>query len=148
MRGGKEKPPMRNLIIGRDRRGKSRFAIRRDVRFKILEKEQVVSTGNGRTVDLSSQGVAFETASKLAVGELLELSISWPVLLDETCLMQLVVCGHVVRTRRNVVACTIDRYEFRTQRKATPISLRDIDVSGFRRWMAGPKLELKSVAGA
>ena len=139
---------MRNPIIGKDRRGKSRFAIRRELRFKILEKEQVVSTGNGCTVNLSSQGVAFETPTTLSVGELLELSISWPVLLDETCLMQLVVFGHVVRTRKNVAACTIDRYEFRTQRRAIPISLRDADASSFRRWMAGPKLELKNAARA
>jgi hypothetical protein len=139
---------MRNPMIGRERRGKSRFAIKRELRFKILEKEQVVATGSGQTVDLSSQGVAFETANKLAVGELVELSISWPVLLDETCLMQLVVFGHVVRQRRGLVACTIDRYEFRTQRRATPISLRDTDVWSFRRWMDGPKLEIKSAAEA
>lgn len=137
---------MRNPIIGRDRRGKSRFAIRRDLRFKVLEREQIVSTGSGHTVDLSSQGVAFETANKLAVGELVELSISWPVLLDETCLMQLVVFGHVVRSRRSTVACTIDRYEFRTQRRATPISLRDTDASSFRRWMDGPKFEIAKSA--
>jgi hypothetical protein len=129
-------------MIGRDRRGKSRFAIRRDLRFKVLEKEQIVSTGAGHTVDLSSQGVAFETANKLGVGTLLELSISWPVLLDETCLMQLVVCGHVVRSRRGVVACTIDRYEFRTQRRAVPISLRDTDATSFRRWMDSPKFDI------
>ena len=139
---------MRNPITGNERRGKSRFAIRRELRFKILEKEQVVSTGNGRTVDLSSQGLAFETASKLSVGQLMELSISWPVLLDETCLMQLVVFGHVVRARRSFVACTIDRYEFRTQRRVIPISLREADESSFRRWMAGPKLELKTAIRA
>jgi hypothetical protein len=139
---------MRHPIIGRDRRGKSRFAIRRDLRFKVLEREQIVSTGVGQTVDLSSQGVAFETANKLAVGELVELSISWPVLLDETCLMQLVVCGHVVRSRRAIVACTIDRYEFRTQRRTVPISLRDTDASSFRRWMDGPKFEVKSAVRA
>jgi hypothetical protein len=134
---------MRNPVLGRERRSKCRFTIRRELRFKILEKEQVVSTGNGQTLDLSSQGVAFETPSKLSVGELLELSISWPVLLDETCLMQLVVFGHVVRARRGLVACTIDRYEFRTQRRATPISLRDTDVINFRRWMDAPKIEMK-----
>jgi hypothetical protein len=143
---------MRNPIteseLGRDRRSKCRFAIRRELRYKVLEKEQIVSTGTGLTLDLSSHGVAFETANKLSVGELLELSISWPVLLDETCLMQLVVCGHVVRSRRGIVACTIDRYEFRTQRRATSISLRDTNVWSFRRWVDAPKLELKNAAGA
>jgi hypothetical protein len=139
---------MRNQILGRERRSKCRFAIRRDLRFKILEKEQVISTGNGQTVDLSSHGVAFETPTKLSVGELLELSISWPVLLDETCLMQLVVFGHVVRTRRGIVACTIDRYEFRTQRRTTPISLRDTDVINLRRWIDGLKIEMKSALRA
>ena len=139
---------MRNPMIGRDRRGKSRFAIRRELRFKVLEREQVVSTGGGHTVDLSSQGVAFETANKLGVGELLELSISWPVLLDETCLMQLVVCGHVVRSRRGIVACTIDRYEFRTQARATPMPTKaPLDLS-FRRWGGTAIKETKAATGA
>jgi hypothetical protein len=135
-------------IVQRERRGKCRFAIRRDMRFKVLEKELVVSSGAGCTLDLSSQGVAFDTTSKLAVGDLLELSISWPVLLDETCHMQLVVFGHVVWTRRKTVACTIDRYEFRTQRRATPISLRDTTACTLRRWMGETKLEMKNAARA
>ncbi|HLI83193.1 MAG TPA: PilZ domain-containing protein [Bryobacteraceae bacterium] len=133
-------------IVQRERRGKFRFAISRDLRFKVLEGEQVVSTGAGCTLNVSSQGVAFETAERLAVGDLLELAISWPVLLDKTCRMQLVAFGHVVWTRRRTVACTIDRYEFRTQRRAASISLRDVNVSSLRRWADGPALQTKNAA--
>lgn len=97
-----------------DRRAKHRFAIVRELRFKVLDDESRV-TGIGNTVDISSGGVAFETMTKLLPGTLMEISISWPVLLDHTCLMRLVVLGRVVRTRRQVVACTVDKYEFRTQ---------------------------------
>lgn len=101
-----------------DRRAKHRFAIERELRFKVLDGERPTTTGIGNTVDISSGGVAFETMTKLLPGTLMELSISWPVLLDDTCLMRLVVLGRVVRTRRQIVACTVDKYEFRTQARA------------------------------
>jgi hypothetical protein len=101
-----------------DRRAKHRFAIERELRFKLLDGEKPTKTGIGNTIDISSGGVAFETVTKLVPGTLMELSISWPVLLDDTCLMRLVVLGRVVRTRRQIVACTVDKYEFRTQARA------------------------------
>jgi hypothetical protein len=98
-----------------------------------MERERVVSKGVGRTVDISSIGVAFEAAGKFKPGALVQLSISWPVLLDETCKMQLMIVGRVVRTGNQDVACTIDRYEFRTQARLAPNPTR-VDQT-IRRWI-------------
>jgi hypothetical protein len=116
-----------------DRRSKHRFAIQRELHFKVMERERVVSTGAGKTVDISSMGVAFEAAGKFKSGALVQLSISWPVLLDETCRMQLMIVGRVVRTEKQSVACTIDRYEFRTQARLAPNPTR-VDQT-IRRWI-------------
>jgi hypothetical protein len=91
-------------------------------------------TGVGNTVDISSGGVAFETVAQLLPGTLVEISISWPVLLDDTCLMRLVVLGRVVRTRRQVVACTVDKYEFRTQARVPQSPVRRTVDPLQRRW--------------
>jgi PilZ domain len=117
-----------------DRRAKHRFAIERELRFKILDGERPTKTGIGNTVDISSGGVAFETLAKLVPGTLMEVSISWPVLLDDTCLMRLVVLGRVVRTRRQIVACTVDKYEFRTQARAPQNQPRTSFEEAQRRW--------------
>jgi hypothetical protein len=141
---------------GKERRSKRRFIIEREVRFRILEKDRVTESGVGQTLDISSSGVAFENTTPprlrvhLAPGTTLELSISWPVLLDETCLMKLVVFGHVVRTRRQVVVCTIDRYEFRTQARpwsGPTLAPRPGD-GMMRRWMGDFVRETKASAGA
>ena len=116
-----------------DRRAKHRFAIERELRFKVLDSGRPV-TGVGNTVDISSGGVAFETVTQLLPGTLVEISISWPVLLDDTCLMRLVVLGRVVRTRRQVVACTVDKYEFRTQARVAPSPERTAVDPVQRRW--------------
>ena len=128
-----------------DRRTKHRFAIARELRFKVLDGERPATTGVGNTVDISSGGVAFETVTKLVPGSLMEISISWPVLLDDTCLMRLVVLGRVVRTRRQIVACTVDKYEFRTQARVhqTPVH-RSIDPAQ-RRWsLSDPQMPEKA----
>lgn len=121
-----------------DRRAKHRFAIERELRFKILDGERPTKTGIGNTVDISSGGVAFETMAKLVPGTLMEVSISWPVLLDDTCLMRLVVLGRVVRTRRQIVACTVDKYEFRTQARAPQNQPRTSFEETPRRWAVSP----------
>ena len=117
-----------------DRRAKHRFAIARELRFKVLDGERPATTGVGNTVDISSGGVAFETVTKLVPGSLMEISISWPVLLDDTCLMRLVVLGRVVRTRRQIVACTVDKYEFRTQARVPQSPVRRTVDPLQRRW--------------
>jgi hypothetical protein len=97
-----------------ERRTKLRFALNRELRYKLLDHEKIVATGEGETVDMSSGGVAFRTNADLTAGNYIELSISWPALLGDSCPMRLVVYGKVVRRSDGMVASTVEKWEFRT----------------------------------
>jgi|WetSurMetagenome_2_1015567.scaffolds.fasta_scaffold1089223_1 hypothetical protein len=99
----------------KDRRAKARFPICRELRFKVVENGQVVGSGAGLTQNIGSGGVAFFADGKVQPGAFAELSISWPVLLDDACPMRLIIFGRVLRTAYGWSACTVDKYEFRTQ---------------------------------
>jgi hypothetical protein len=98
-----------------ERRCKERFRLSREMRYRILEDGEIVATGNGFTRDLSSAGIAFRTNDPLPGEGFAELSISWPAFLDDNCPMQLIVFGRLVRSSDGVAACTVEKYEFRTQ---------------------------------
>jgi len=44
-----------------------------------------------------------------------ELSMNWPVLLNDRCAMKLMIYGCIVRSTDSGAAVAIERYEFRTQ---------------------------------
>src|SRR5689334_23996706 len=100
--------------ISQDRRSKRRYPIELPVQYKIMKNYLVMGTGTGNSIDLSSGGIAFTTTSPLKVGSYLELSISWPVLLNQSCPLKLVASGRIVRTSETCTAISLDRYEFRT----------------------------------
>ncbi len=77
---------------------------------------KVVATGAGHTINIGSGGVAFSTEADLRPGALVELSISWPALLNQTCPMRFVVFGRVLRCTGHKAVCSLDKYEFRTAR--------------------------------
>ncbi len=97
-----------------DRRKSDRFPIEREVRYKILSKKHE-EIGNGRTLNMSSNGVLFSTDQMLVPGRRLELNISWPVQLNATIPLKLVARGRVVRYEEGRAAMEIQQYEFRTQ---------------------------------
>ncbi len=133
-----------------ERRSKFRFAIQRDVRYKFAEDGVVVASGLGQTVDISSGGVAFVAERSLTCGGLVELSISWPMLLDQNCPMRFIVFGRVLRCAGRKAVCTIDRYEFRTQARTMAASASTRTDGMLQRWADGLRREsLKaSAAGA
>ena len=135
-----------NEQFGEDRRLKHRFALQRELRYKVLQNDRITATGTGQTVDLSSRGVGFEAAG-LKEGMLVELSISWPVLLDENCPMRLIIFGRVVRASKRDAACTIDRYEFSTQARVSQLS-PSVRIDGtLRRWADAAFRDPKPVLG-
>jgi hypothetical protein len=101
-----------------NRRQKSRFPINRELRYKLLQDGRTLEAGLGQTLNMGSGGVAFTLDRELAAGASVELSISWPVLLESGTPMRLVVFGKVLRSGGSVSVCTIDKYEFRTQARA------------------------------
>lgn len=97
-----------------DRRASDRFPIERELRYKMLSKRLGDQSGMGKTVNMSSGGVLFETESALIPGKRLEMAISWPAQLDNRCALKLVARGRVVRCEGGQAAVEIQQYEFRT----------------------------------
>jgi len=126
---------MQSSIKAKDRRMKRRFAIHRELRYKLLEGGMIVAYGTGETLDISSEGVAFTAEQFLKVGAFIELSISWPALLEGITPMRLVVYGRVLHSARGSAACSVDKYEFRTRARVIeprPAAEKD---SIFERWV-------------
>jgi hypothetical protein len=98
-----------------DRRASDRFPIEREIRFRVLSKKAGDDAGVGRTINMSSSGVLFTTDKTLLPGKRLEVSVSWPAQLDNTCPLKLVARGRVVRYEPGMAAIEIQQYEFRTQ---------------------------------
>lgn len=99
----------------REKRMKRRFQIEQEVRYKMLYGQRIAETGTGKTMNISSGGVWFSTENMLTAGMPVELSMSWPVLLNDSCPMKLMIYGCVIRSNERGAAVAIERYEFRTQ---------------------------------
>jgi hypothetical protein len=111
-------PPQEDSLIAngeRERRTKRRFHISEDVRYKMLYGQRLAETGMGKTMNISSGGIWFTTESMLTAGMPIEISMNWPVLLNDSCPMKLMIYGCVVRSNDRSAAVAIERYEFRTQ---------------------------------
>ena len=99
-----------------DRRGSVRFPVNLEVRYSVVGHRGPAENGSGRTIDMSSSGLSFTADRPLSIGQTLDLSIDWPVLLDGGVQLQLVTSGVVVRSAGAVTAIRIERHEFRTRR--------------------------------
>lgn len=100
--------------ISGDRRSRRRFDLNLQLLYKVFGRNGF-RTGVGRTVDLSTTGIAFDAGDALPLGVSIELAIAWPVLLHQSCPLKLVVRGKVVRSDLGFTAVCTERYEFRTQ---------------------------------
>ncbi len=124
-----------------ERRAKARFPLQQDVRYKVLEDNRIVGAGMGKTVDISSSGLALSIDQQVTPGAFMELSISWPVLLDNSTPMRLIVFGRVMPARAGKTVCTVDKYEFRTQAKALQAVVPMRSDSMLQRWADGLRRE-------
>ena len=131
-----------------DRRSKFRFAMERDVRYKVAEDGVVVGAGSGQTMNMCSGGVAIVTEQPLTPGGFVELSISWPVLLDETCPMRFIVFGRILRCNGRKTVCSIDKYEFRTSGRTFQASVATRGDGMLHRWVVGVRKESLKVSAA
>jgi hypothetical protein len=131
-----------------DRRDKFRFSIERDLRYKVAQDGVVVAQGFGQTINMGSGGVAFAAGEPLTPGGFVELSISWPVLLDETCPMRFIVFGRIIRSAGTDAVCTIDKYEFRTQARTLQAAATVRTDAMLQRWADGARREAVKVSAA
>ena len=97
-----------------DRRVGHRFPIEADLCYLLLNGKTIVAAGHGRSLNISSSGVLFESMHSLRPGQQIELSIAWPARIDGIVRMQLRASGQIVREQDNCTGVRILHYEFRT----------------------------------
>jgi hypothetical protein len=129
-----------------ERRTKFRFVIQRELRYKMLEDGATIASGSGQTMNIGSGGVAFVAEQPLKPGAFVELSISWPVLLDQTCPMRLIIFGRVLRSSGKKSVSSIDKYEFRTQARTFQPAVVPRHDSMLQRWAEGVRKETLKVS--
>jgi hypothetical protein len=98
-----------------ERRRRKRFELMCDLRYRVLDSRRHLPQQSGKTINMSSKGVLFESSIELPVGKRVELMIAWPAMLNEKCRLKMVAIGRIVRVENGIVATSILKHEFRTQ---------------------------------
>jgi c-di-GMP-binding flagellar brake protein YcgR len=101
--------------VGRtDRRSAYRYPIVLRLQYKLTRNGRVERFGSGTTRNISSRGVLFDADDQLPARSVIELALHWPVLLQGSCGLKLVMRGRVVRVNEKAVAMVAEFHEFRT----------------------------------
>ena len=108
-------PEMTQTEGSSDRRGTSRYPVREEVKYRVIQGRTPQTSGIGTTLNIGSGGILFTTEEKLPMGRLVELAVNWPARLGGTCPLKFVATGRVVRSEDKMAAVRIERYEFRTR---------------------------------
>ncbi len=105
---------MADMNAHAERRRSRRYSIERSLQYRLHGVRPALS-GAGVTVNMSSDGVLFRAQEALLVGNPILLEISWPVLLNESRPLKLVVRGRVVWSGAELSAMRIEGWDFRTR---------------------------------
>ena len=97
-----------------DQRLHPRYPISLDLQYKLLNQAR---TGSGRTLNISTGGIFFETHDPLPEHGQIDLEMNWPFFLDGACPLKLRVQGRIVRSDATGTAVRLTRYEFRTSKR-------------------------------
>jgi len=102
-----------------ERRTRLRFPLNTQLRFQVVRSGHgKLIEGTGQVDNISSKGLAFRSETPLARGQRLTVSIDWPAMLNENCLLRLTVEGTVIRTTAPQVVMSIENHGFRTAGRA------------------------------
>jgi hypothetical protein len=97
-----------------ERRSGGRYLVAADVAYQLMGEVENPTAGRGRSVNISSRGIPFETDTVLPVGVPVALQIAWAAKLDQHVALTLHADGRTLRSSGNRTAVAISRYEFRT----------------------------------
>jgi hypothetical protein len=95
-----------------DRRLQRRYPLQLDLEFKIIDGDQVVSAGAGKTENISSGGVLFYAGEDVTSGPQVELAVRWPAVLGNVPFLELRIFGRLVRNDQMGVAMRMSKYHF------------------------------------
>ena len=102
-----------------ERRCKTRFPFALDVRYRTLSESPRL-TGTGHTINMSRTGLLIKSEHELPVGARVEVTVEWPVPLDEQVGLQLVTVGRVGRSSGSNFVLLFRQYEFKTMKRKPP----------------------------
>jgi hypothetical protein len=114
------KPPIKPRTqlqqdAAREVRVSSRYPVVLAVRYTTAGRFAPEKTGTGRTIDMSSSVLRFAADGPLTPGQVIEVLVDWPALLDGDIRLQLALSGVIFRTVGTEVALRIQHYDFRTR---------------------------------
>jgi len=91
------------------------YPITLDLHYQVLSDGRPVETGSGRTTRFGSRRVVFIAEPALQVAARLQVSVAWPVLLDDRVKLQLIIEGRVIGVDGDRVTLGVVKYHFRTR---------------------------------
>jgi hypothetical protein len=94
-----------------ERRSRSRYPIARQLKFTVWAGKAPVLSGAGTSINVSSKGMLFRSASRVRPAEYVTAAVDWPLLSSDGERLLLVVSGPVVRMQGSRVAMSISRHE-------------------------------------
>lgn len=126
--GMADKPLLRSPIAAvrrsesAGRRTVNRFSLRMALRCRPIEPRQTACFPQpldpiipGESLKISSKDLLFTSSHVFLAGQVVEVSIDWPALLENGVRLTLVVEGPITRLLRGVTAMRFNRYQFRTR---------------------------------
>ena len=99
----------------RQRRSDCRYPVDAEVFYTVIRADGAAQAGRGRTVDISQNGLLFQSAHALPPALDIELFVAWPARLKHLGAVKLHVVGRTVRAQDNSTAVRILRRQFRTR---------------------------------
>jgi hypothetical protein len=109
-----------------DRRSNYRFSLQLAARCRQIGPPFTLAQNVVcETLNISSKGLLLATREAFQPGQVVEASIDWPLRLNDSVGLTLVVEGAIVRKAGDRAAMRIEKYQFRTRKAASS----DIPVS-------------------
>src|SRR4051794_36436452 len=104
-----------NAEIPSERRRHRRYPIHLDCKYQIQERH-VKNIGLGRIVNISAGGILFDADKALPYRGEIILEVMWPVLLENSHPLKLVIRGRIVRADAKRIGLKFGTHEFRTRK--------------------------------
>src|SRR5437588_11746370 len=114
-------------MIKKRRRANLQFDLQLELYYRTLNRRQAV-TWSGITLTMGSEELLFRPSDPLLEGDELEVTIHWPVLLNDTSRLNLVLRGSVTHCDASSCAVEIECHQFRT-RASRPLGNRAVEPS-------------------
>lgn len=97
-----------------ERRSNARYPVKLSINYHHTVGRNQHVNGFGQTLNMSSGGLLVSAQHEVNAGLSLEVNVQWPLLLNGTVPIQLVVHGKVVRCGGSMFAVSFAQYQFRT----------------------------------